>query len=90
MLLLLVNFQLTTAFAGVFGSLFALAYSSAEKAGDATSWVLPFTSGGFLYISLVGIIPDLLKQANLSVSIKQTTSLFFGMFVIYVFSLVLD
>ena len=33
--------------------------------GDASAWVLPFTSGGFIYIALVTIVPDLLKENDL-------------------------
>ena len=32
--------------------------------GDSTAWVLPFTSGGFIYIALVTIVPDLLKETR--------------------------
>ena len=79
-------FKLITAFSGMIGAIFALVYSSAEEAGDATCWILPFTSGGFLYISLVGIIPDILNERDWRVSIKQLASLEFGVFVIYYFS----
>ncbi len=72
-----------TASAGIIGAIFALAYTSAKEAGDVTSWILPFTSGGFLYIALVGIVPELVKEKNLSVSIKQIISLKFGIILIY-------
>ena len=32
--------------------------------GNATAWVLPFTAGGFLYIALVTVVPDLMKETN--------------------------
>lgn len=32
---------------------------------NATSWILPFTSGGFLYIALVNVVPDLLEESSL-------------------------
>ena len=32
--------------------------------GDSTAWVLPFTSGGFIYIALVTIVPDLLQETR--------------------------
>ena len=32
---------------------------------NTTSWILPFTSGGFLYIALVNVVPDLLQENNL-------------------------
>ena len=32
------------------------------SSGDSASWVLPFTSGGFIYIALVTIVPELLEE----------------------------
>lgn len=32
---------------------------------NATAWILPFTAGGFLYISLVNVVPDLLEESSL-------------------------
>ena len=40
--------------------IFVFVYSS----GDSVAWILPFTSGGFLYIALVTVVPDLLKETN--------------------------
>jgi len=31
-----------------------------------TLWVLPFTSGAFLYVALVKTVPDLLKENDLT------------------------
>lgn len=28
----------------------------------ATTWILPFTAGGFIYIALVSVIPELLDE----------------------------
>ena len=36
----------------------------AEQIGHCTSWMLPFTAGGFLYISLVSIVPELLEEKS--------------------------
>lgn len=81
--------QLITAFSGIFGAMFALGYSSAEKAGNVTSWILPFTSGGFLYISLANIIPELLAETDLRSSVKQIFCMFLGIFIIYLFDMFL-
>lgn len=70
--------------------MFALCYGSAKEAGDVTSWILPFTSGGFLYISLVGIVPDLVKEDNITVSIKQIISFLIGILVIFVLAQVFE
>lgn len=32
--------------------------------GETIAWILPFTSGGFLYIALVNVVPDLLEEKN--------------------------
>lgn len=32
---------------------------------NATAWILPFTAGGFLYIALVNVVPDLLEESSL-------------------------
>lgn len=34
------------------------------SAGDTVAWILPFTAGGFLYIALVNVVPDLLEEKN--------------------------
>ncbi|KAK2100473.1 hypothetical protein P7K49_021821 [Saguinus oedipus] len=36
-------------------------FSAAE---ETAAWVLPFTSGGFLYIALVNVLPDLLEEED--------------------------
>jgi zinc transporter 13 len=79
-----------TASAGIIGAIFALAYTSAKDAGDVTSWILPFTSGGFLYIGLVGILPDIVKETDLFVSVKQLLSLTFGVLLIFLLALVFE
>lgn len=35
------------------------AFSPAE---ETVAWILPFTSGGFLYIALVNVLPDILEE----------------------------
>ncbi|XP_066936594.1 zinc transporter ZIP13-like [Clytia hemisphaerica] len=67
--------QMLTASGAIFGCLFGLI---AESAGDASSWVLPYTSGGFLYISLVTLVPDLLKEEDWNESLKQIFFLLLG------------
>ncbi|MBN3303743.1 S39AD protein, partial [Amia calva] len=56
--------QLYTALGGVLGACFALCAQSPKGAENAASWILPFTSGGFLYIALVNVVPDLLQETN--------------------------
>ncbi|XP_074613674.1 zinc transporter ZIP13-like [Acropora palmata] len=67
--------QLVTASAGICGAIFGLV---AEHAGDSTAWVLPLTSGGFIYIAMVQIIPDLLQETRPRESFKQTLMMLAG------------
>uniref|UniRef100_A0A3B4A568 Zinc transporter ZIP13 n=1 Tax=Periophthalmus magnuspinnatus TaxID=409849 RepID=A0A3B4A568_9GOBI len=57
--------QLSTAMVGVLGACVALYAQSPKGTEDTASWILPFTSGGFLYIALVNVVPDLLQESNL-------------------------
>lgn len=36
--------------------------SPPAAAEETVAWILPFTSGGFLYIALVNVLPDLLEE----------------------------
>lgn len=47
------------------GALTALMSESAGQAGDRTAAILPFTAGGFIYIALVTVVPELLKETSL-------------------------
>ena len=45
----------------------------------SASWILPFTSGGFLYIALVTVLPDLLNhEETLPSAIKKMLIIFLG------------
>ena len=45
----------------------------------SASWILPFTSGGFLYIALVTVLPDLLNQEETFFSgMKKMLIIFLG------------
>lgn len=43
-----------------------------------TSWIMPFTAGGFLHIALVTVLPDLLQEENPKESVKQLLALLAG------------
>ncbi|KAG8249257.1 Zinc transporter ZIP13 [Homalodisca vitripennis] len=71
--------QLLTGTAGLVGALTAVTCSGAGTIMEAkTSWILPFTAGGFLHISLVTVLPELLQEENPRESIKQLLSLVCG------------
>ncbi|XP_029937147.1 zinc transporter ZIP13 isoform X1 [Myripristis murdjan] len=63
--------QLSTALVGVLGACFALCTQSPKGTENATAWILPFTSGGFLYIALVNVVPDLLEESSFRHSLLQ-------------------
>jgi len=68
--------QLTTAVGALIGTLCSL---MAEGAGSmATSWILPFTAGGFVYIATVSVIPELLTDSKLWQSLKEIAALLVG------------
>ncbi|TFK14979.1 mitotic checkpoint serine/threonine-protein kinase BUB1 beta [Platysternon megacephalum] len=56
-------------------------------AGETVAWILPFTSGGFLYIALVNVVPDLLEEKNPWNSLQQILLLCTGITVMVLLSL---
>lgn len=85
------KFQILTAGGGLVGSLFAIVFSGATNSIEArTSWILPFTTGTFLHIGLVTILPDLLKEENPKESFKQLTSLLLGIFLMAFISSIVE
>lgn len=80
--------QLSTAMVGVLGACVALCAQSPKGTEDTTSWILPFTSGGFLYIALVNVLPDLLQESCLRQSILQILLIFSGVAVMALLSAV--
>jgi len=70
--------QVLTAGVGLLGAITALSLGSCESLGACTVWILPFTAGGFLNISLVNVLPDLLKEKNFRETLKQMYILILG------------
>ncbi|XP_076279665.1 zinc transporter Zip99C [Lasioglossum baleicum] len=81
--------QLLTASGGIFGAMSAVLFSGGEV-GAKTSWILPFTAGGFLHIGLVTILPELLKETNPKESMKQLFSLLLGIAVMAFLTVLCD
>ena len=69
--------QLFTALGAVSGTLLSLLFESAIS-GIATSCILPFTAGGFIYIATVSIIPELKENSSFFQSIKEIIALIIG------------
>ena len=63
--------QITTALVAILGAVFALTIDSSESFKIEISWMLPFSAGGFLYIAMSNILPDLLKEESPLESVKQ-------------------
>ncbi|XP_049778266.1 zinc transporter ZIP13 homolog [Schistocerca nitens] len=83
--------QVYTAGAGVVGSMTAILLSGASNTVEAkTSWIHPFTAGGFLHIALVTVLPDLLKEENPKDSLMQLMSLLFGIAIMALLGLVVE
>lgn len=83
--------QLLTAGAGLVGALVAIGGTNVTSAMEArTSWIMPFTAGGFLHISLVTVLPDLLKENDSKESIKQLTALIAGIAVMAFMTIVFE
>jgi zinc transporter 13 len=55
-----------------------------------TSWVVPFTAGGFLHIALVTVVPELLAERDRWESAKQVAGLLTGMCVMTVLTAFFD
>ena len=66
--------QFTTAFVGIFGALFALALDF----GILSFFIVPFTCGGFLHISLVSVMPELLESQDITDFIKVLSGISLG------------
>ncbi|KAL1137840.1 hypothetical protein AAG570_009536 [Ranatra chinensis] len=76
--------QLATASSSLVGASTAIFFSGASDLVEArTSWILPFTAGGFLHISLVTVLPELLQEKNPKESFKQLFTLVLGVVVMY-------
>ncbi|XP_012261346.2 zinc transporter ZIP13 homolog [Athalia rosae] len=69
--------QLLTAGGGLLGALVAVLCSGGGVEAR-TSWILPFTAGGFLHIGLVTVLPELLQETNPKESLKQLGALLLG------------
>ncbi|XP_053619730.1 zinc transporter ZIP13 homolog [Plodia interpunctella] len=71
--------QLATASAGLVGAMTAVMFSGARNAIEAkTSWIVPFTAGGFLHIALVTVLPELLREPDRRQALRQLAALLAG------------
>ena len=75
--------QLVTALGAFMGTVSGLL---AESTGTATAvaWILPFTAGGFIYIALVSVLPELLEDTTVGQTIKEIAALVVGVLMMVV------
>ncbi|XP_006057425.1 zinc transporter ZIP13 isoform X3 [Bubalus kerabau] len=82
--------QLSTALGGLLGACFAICAQSPKGVEETVAWILPFTSGGFLYIALVNVLPDLLEEDDPWRSLQQVLLLCAGIVVMVLFSVFVE
>lgn len=72
--------QLTTALGALAGTAVSLLTGGTGEA--AATWILPFTAGGFIYIALVSVIPELLdeEKPSLAQTILQVAAMLSGVY----------
>jgi zinc transporter 7 len=77
--------QLLTAIGAVIGCIVALMSVDAQKWEKEvqSSWVMPFTAGGFIYIATVSILPDLLKRSSFWLTIVEVLAMSAGVIAMY-------
>uniref|UniRef100_A0A7E4ZXE6 Zip-domain-containing protein n=1 Tax=Panagrellus redivivus TaxID=6233 RepID=A0A7E4ZXE6_PANRE len=81
--------QLLTALGALFGCVISLWSVDASALAEAaqSSWVLPFTAGGFIYIATVSVLPELLEKSSLLLSIFEVVAISAGVFAMYLVAL---
>jgi zinc transporter 13 len=71
--------QLWTATVGLLGAVFALTANSVQaQIGNYTWWILPYTAGCFITISMTNLLPDIMKERDSRESLKQMFFLLMG------------
>ncbi|VDN51654.1 unnamed protein product [Dracunculus medinensis] len=80
--------QLLTAVGAIIGCILSLSTANTYDLDTASSsWVLPFTAGGFIYIATVSVIPELLEKSSTMQSIMEIFALLFGIWSMYLIAL---
>nr|CDJ89050.1 Zinc iron permease domain containing protein [Haemonchus contortus] len=81
--------QLLTAIGALSGCALALWVADPTALADAaaSSWILPFTAGGFIYIATVSVIPELLEKSSTAQSLREIFALMAGIFMMYLIAM---
>lgn len=83
--------QIFTASSSLVGALTAYVFSGADDVlREKTSWILPFTAGGFLHIALVSVLPELIEETSPRESLKQLLALTLGILVMAALTFILE
>ena len=69
--------QFSTAFVGIIGAIMALVLDW-TGCGILTFFIVPFTCGGFLHISMVSVLPDLLESEDIFDCFKVMSGIMCG------------
>ena len=78
--------QLSIASVGIIGAFIALALDTLnsitgdEYVEDYTSWIIPFNCGGFINISLVTVLPDIMDSNGMVDGLKTLGFIGLGIF----------
>lgn len=77
--------QLVTALGALSGCAVSLwaGDPSALAEAAASSWILPFTAGGFIYIATVSVLPDLLENSTTGQSFREILAILAGILMMY-------
>lgn len=81
--------QLATALGAFGGCAVALMSVNAQELNDnaQSSWVQPFTAGGFIYIAAVSILPELLEKSSFLLTIAEVIAMCTGVLFMHVITL---
>ena len=74
--------QFSTAFVGIIGAIMALVLDW-TGCGSLAFFIVPFTCGGFLHISMVSVLPDLLESDDLKDCCKVMSGILCGIGTMY-------
>jgi len=78
--------QIWTASVGMLGAIAALSLDSVKSLEARTSWILPFSAGGFLNIALVSVLPELINETDPKEAMKQLGCIFLGIAIMFFLS----
>jgi len=78
--------QIWTASVGMLGAIAALSLDSVKSLEARTSWILPFSAGGFLNIALVSVLPELINETDPKEAMKQLGCIFSGIAIMFFLS----